>query len=144
VAKNVKPTLARLLPGLDCITPAVFTSLLAATGATPSYLRHLLRDSDVPLHPLVEGVRQSPPADLIRTLSALSVEYDTQPTPARNLVLESKRHCLLNLRRHPDDVERRHVLIHLNVWLENPPLYPLWARLENKNAAEPRGTAASF
>lgn len=143
MAKNVKPTLERLLPGHPRITPAVFASLLAATGASTSYLRHLLRESTVPLDPLVEGVRQSPPAELVRTLNALSSEYDSQPAAARSLVLESKRHCLLNLRRSPEDAERRHALLHLNVWLENPPLYPLWASLENKNAAQPIGPAAS-
>lgn len=143
MAKNVKSTLARLLPGHPRITPAVFASLLAATGASASYLRRLLRESAVPLDPLVEGVRQTPPAELVRTLAALATEYASHPAAARALVLESKRHCLLNLRRSPDNAERRHTLLHLNVWLENPPLYPLWASLENKNAAQPIGPAAS-
>src|SRR5260370_32513081 len=47
------------------------------------YLRRLLRQSGVPLAPLVEGVRQDTFEDLERTLLALDREYSSGDEPRR-------------------------------------------------------------
>ncbi len=94
------------------------------------------------MHPLVEGVSQKDQQDLVRTLSALAAEYAGCPHACRDLVLESKRLCLFNLRRNPGDAYKQLVLLHLNTWLENPPLYPVWSSLQMKNAAHAFSAAA--
>ena len=135
MAKNVKQQLPALLSGVEQVTPELFALLLIQTGTSESYLKKLLREQPVPLHPLIEGVRQDHPQNLTRTLNALATLYATQPKPARATVLESKRHTLLALRRNSLDPWRNLVLQHLNTWLENPDIYPLWAQLQKQNAA---------
>jgi hypothetical protein len=137
VARNVKGQLEKLLEGVEFITPAVFEELIQTTGASPDYLRRLLRQTQVSLHPLIEGVRQDTIENLARTLSKLAEVYAEQPKEARASVLESKRHTQLALQRKPGDTWRRTVLLHLNTWLENPAIYPIWAALQMKNAAGP-------
>ena len=135
MAKNVKQQVPALLSGVDQVTPEIFQLLLSQTGAGETYLKKLLRAQSVPLHPLIEGVRQDRPENLTRTLSSLATLYAAQPEPARARVLESKRHALLALRRNPADPWRKLVLLHLNTWLENPVIYPIWCKLQKQNAA---------
>ena len=81
------------------------------------------------MHPLVEGVRQDCAENLRRTLKALAELYQSNPQESRGLVLEAKSHARFVLRRTPDDPWRNEVLLHLNTWLENPAVYPIWSSL---------------
>lgn len=137
MAKNVKQQVPDLLSGVSEVSPELFSLLLSQTGASESYLRKLLREQPIKLHPLVEGVRQDHPENLTRTLDALADLYPTQAKSARAIVLESKRHAALALGRDPLDPWRKLVLVHLNTWLENPTIYPLWSKLQKQNAANP-------
>lgn len=103
-------------------------------------LRRALRECGLPLDPLVEGVRQETPEDLERTLLALAAEYEqgdaVRRTQVRGLVLTARRHAELAARRKPKDEE----LLWLRTWLENPLVFPAWARLRRR-ACSGRGDA---
>lgn len=105
-----------------------------------STLRKALRESGLPLDPLVEGVRQETPEDLERTLLALAAEYEqgdaARRAGVRALVLTARRHTELAARRKPKDEE----LLWLRTWLENPLVFPAWARLRRR-ACSGRGDA---
>ncbi len=92
-------------------------------------LRRLLRESDWPLSPLVEGVRQDTADNLERTLTALASQYEHNPTQARQAVLIARQHAEWNLRRNPDDAARQETLLWLRTWLENPVVFETWVRL---------------
>ena len=136
MGKNVKRQLPDLLAGVEKVSPQLFAELLVATGASVSYLRRLLRGTAIGLHPLVEGVRQDRFENLCRTLSGLSDIYGFEPKKSRECVLESKRHAQILLAKNPADARRKQVLLHLNTWLENPSIYPVWSRLQKQNAAD--------
>ena len=129
MAKNVKARLQILLENSAAITPSRFTELLSATHVSPSYLKRLLREAAIPMHPLVEGVRQDCVENLGCTLRALAELYPSNPQESRGLVLEAKSHARFVLRRAPEDSWRNEVLLHLNTWLENPAVYPIWSSL---------------
>lgn len=109
-----------------------------------SYLRELVRGCGVALDPLVEGVRQDSLAELERTLTALAGEYDAalregdrdRAGRCRRLVLASKDHTRLALRNprlSPEkQAEKNEVLLWLNVWLEDPQLFPVWVSLRKE------------
>lgn len=137
VGKNAKLLLPKLLDGIELVTPEVFEHLQSQLAVTPSYLRRLLRDQTTPLDPLIEGVRQDTFENLTRTLVQLAQTYPQNPKPARSVVLEAKTHTRILIARNPDDPWRAQVLLHLNVWLENPTIYPTWASLQIRNAAKP-------
>jgi hypothetical protein len=90
-----------------------------------SYLRRLLRESGAPLAPMVEGVRQSNAGELELSLLALAREYEAgdvaQKMAVRRLVITAKDHAKWSGK--PEN------LLWLTTWLENPPLFPVWARL---------------
>jgi len=128
-----KQLLQQLLsnPAPDRIEPGQFADLAAQLAPiSTAYLRHLLRDSSVPLDALVEGVRQDSFQHLARTLSALSAAYEQNPKPARALVLEAKAHAKLALRRDPNPSARQMKIEWIIRWLENPPIFPLWISLQ--------------
>lgn len=81
---------------------------------------------------MVEGVRQETPAELERTLLALAAEYEkggaARRAQVRALVLEARRHMELAARRKPKEEE----LLWLRTWLENPLVFPIWARLRRR------------
>jgi hypothetical protein len=97
-----------------------------------NYLRKMLRNSGVPLTPMVEGVRQSNLGALELSLLALLVEYesgdDAHRSAVRKLVITAKDHAKWT---HKDEN-----LLWLTMWLENPPLFPAWALLRKGAAAE--------
>lgn len=142
MGKNVKRQLPELLEGVEEVNPKVFEWLLVETGASIPYLRRLLREMPVRLHPLVEGVRQDGLENLCRTLTGLSEVYVTEPKRSRDCVLESKRHAQILLAKEPGDGWRKLALLHLHTWLENPSIYPVWSRLQKQNAAGSREPAA--
>lgn len=108
------------------------------------YLRELVRGCGVALDPLVEGVRQDSFAELERTLTALADEYEAalrkgdrdRAKRCRQLVLASKDHTRLALRNQklgPEKrAEKQEVLLWLNVWLEDPGLFPVWVSLRKE------------
>lgn len=108
------------------IGPAEFERLREElTPISESYLRKLLRDSKRPLAPIVEGVRQSNMGELELSLLALLAEYESgdalHKMAVRKLVITAKDHA--KWRAKEENV------LWLTVWLENPPLFPAWARL---------------
>lgn len=142
MGRNVKRQLASLLVGVESVPPELFDRILLQTGASVAYLKRLLRQQTIPLHPLVEGVRQDSLDNLTRTLTQLSHVYIDQPQPARAAALESKRRAQFLLAKKPNDSWRNLVLLHLNIWLENPGVYSVWARLQKQNAANSQEPAA--
>lgn len=95
---------------------------------TESYLRKLLRDTGVPLTPMVDGVRQSNLEELESTLLALLAEYESGDAAyrlaVRKLVITAKDHARW---RH-----KAENALWLTTWLENPALFPAWARLRRQ------------
>jgi hypothetical protein len=100
-----------------------------------SYLRRLVLELDVPLDPLVEGVRQDNWENLRRTLEALAGVYETGDPSVRKAcrkqVIQAKDHARLAARKA--DPERRAMKEEMAewmlVWLENPGVFTVWARL---------------
>jgi hypothetical protein len=102
-----------------------------------SYLRNLLRDCGLPLHPLIEGVRQDSFENLERTLGQLLSEYEagdpTTKRTCRNLVIRAKDHARFALTKKP---EKEEMLLWMITWLENPPAFPVWLGLRKRQLAE--------
>jgi len=101
-----------------------------------SYLRRLLRESGVPLGPLVEGVRQETFEALESSLLSLLEEYELSD-PARRqsirrVVIEAKDHARWASRKPERRVEKEEMALWMLTWLENPPLFPQWVQLRRK------------
>jgi hypothetical protein len=109
---------------------------LALEDIPPRELRRLLRDSGLPLDPLIEGVRQNSFEELARTLSALSGAYERSPRQARALVIEAKDHARLAARRLEGEARaaREAMVDWMLVWLENPPVFPAWLAARRRTA----------
>jgi hypothetical protein len=99
-----------------------------------SYLRKLLRDSGVPLAPMVEGVRQSNLGALELSLLALLTEYESGDAAHRQAV----RKLVIMAKEHARWTNKQEHVLWLAMWLENPPLFPAWARLRRESAADQR------
>jgi hypothetical protein len=101
--------------------------------ASETYLRRLLRESGVPLAPIVEGVRQESFQALESSLMKLLHEYTTgdraRQVAVRRLVIEARAHARWASRREDRRVEKQEMMLWMLTWLENPPLFPKWARL---------------
>ena len=95
-----------------------------------SYLRKLLRESGVPLAPMVEGVRQSNLGVLELSLLALLAEYESGGTEDRKAV----RKLVLAAKDHARWAGKQEHVLWLATWLENPPVFPAWARLRKETA----------
>jgi hypothetical protein len=98
-----------------------------------SYVRKLLRDSGVPLAPMVEGVRQSNLGALELSLLALLVEYESGDAAHKRAV----RKLVITARDHAKWTHKEENLLWLTTWLENPPLFPAWARLRRELGSPP-------
>jgi len=120
------------------IGPQEFQRLaLELAPITESYWRKLLRNTGVHLAPIVDGVRQSNLGELELSLLALLVEYEAgdaaQKQAVRKLVITAKDHARWT--------HKEENVLWLTTWLENPPLFPDWARLRRGSAhphPEPR------
>jgi hypothetical protein len=97
----------------------------ALAPVSENYLRKLLRDSGVPLAPMVEGVRQSNLGVLELSLLALLAEYESGDAARRRAV----RNLVITAKDHAKWAHKEENLLWLTTWLENPPLFPAWARL---------------
>jgi hypothetical protein len=102
---------------------------------SPGYLRKLVRASGVPLHPLVEGVRQEDLESLERTLLALLGE---ERRAARTLIIEAKDHAKWASKKHPEKAE---MILWMLTWLENPGIFPEWLAIR-KHALRQENTEA--
>jgi hypothetical protein len=121
--------LRALIDGKTQIGEQDFQNLLSELSPiSESYLRKLLRESGVPLAPMVNGVHQSNLEELESTLLALLAEYEKGDTlrkqAVRNLVIAAKDRARW--------AHKEENLLWLTTWLENPPLFPTWARLRRR------------
>lgn len=119
---------------------AAFERLLADLAPIrESRLRKLLRESGVPLAPLVNGVRQEHFAALATTLLDLHGELAEARTSGdrareslcRMLVIEAKDHARWAAQRAGDPAhraEKEEMAAWMLVWLENPEIFPAWLR----------------
>lgn len=105
----------------------------ALAPVSESYVRKLVRESGVPLAPVVEGVRQGSFDELETSLLRFQDEYE-RGDPAwraalRRVVIASKEHARLAARNAAKRVEKEEMILWLLTWLENPPLFADWVRL---------------
>jgi hypothetical protein len=102
-----------------------------------STLRRLLRESGVPLAPLVEGVRQETFEALESSLLSMLQEYETGDaayrTSIRRLVIEAKDHARWAARIPEKRAVKQEMALWMLTWLENPPLFPQWVRLRRQH-----------
>jgi hypothetical protein len=102
-----------------------------------SHLRRLLRESGVPLAPLVEGVRQETFEALESSLLNLLAEYErgdlAARTSVRRLVIEAKDHARWAARKTEKRAEKEEMALWMLTWLENPPLFPQWVKLRREH-----------
>ena len=128
---------AKLAAWLDLWKPSFigqidFDQLKEELGPiSESYLRKLLRDSGVPLSPMVEGVRQSNLGALELSLLSLLAEYEAGDAAHRQAV----RKLVITAKEHARWTGRQEHVLWLTTWLENPPLFPAWTRLRRGLAA---------
>ncbi len=98
-----------------------------------SYLRKLLRESGVPLAPLVEGVRQETLEALESSLLRMVTEYETgereRKALVRKAVITAKDHARLASRKEEVREVKEEMILWILTWLENPVLFPDWLRL---------------
>jgi len=110
------------------------------TPASETYLRRLLRESGVPLAPIVEGVRQESFAALESSLMKLLQEYlsgsRASQLVVRRLVIEARTHARWASRREDRRAEKQEMMLWMLTWLENPPLFPEWLRLRRSAMGE--------
>ena len=107
----------------------------ALAPISSGYLRKLLRASGVPLHPLVEGVRQDDLESLERSLLALLGE---DRRAARTLIIEAKDHAKFASKRHPEKAE---MILWMLTWLENPGIFPEWLAIRKHALREENAEA---
>ncbi len=102
-----------------------------------SHLRRLLRESGVPLAPLVEGVRQESFDALESSLLNLVKEYEggdlAYRTSLRRIVIEAKDHARWAGRQPDRRAEKAEMALWMLTWLENPPLFPQWIKLRRQH-----------
>ncbi|HUQ91882.1 MAG TPA: hypothetical protein VM120_09380 [Bryobacteraceae bacterium] len=120
------------------IDPEIASALRRELESVSARAFHdLLRECDVPLAPLVEGVRQEDFQQLERTLLGLAQEYRDHPKECRAAVIEAKDHAKLAARNGKVDLPKRRqkeeMVLWMLTWLENPPIFELWVALR-KNA----------
>ena len=149
--KTTKTGLAEYLatrpPG--ALDEAEFREICDKFNRSPDYLRKLIRDSGVPLTPLVEGVRQDSLEELERTLLALEGVYAqaagrdvSRQHACRKAVIKAKDHARWSLRRASNTEEhirvKQEMIGWMLVWLENPEVFRDWLRLRQKElSAQP-------
>ena len=105
----------------------------ALAPVSESYLRKLVRESGVPLDPMVEGVRQGSFDELEASLLRFQDEYErgdpARRAAVRRVVITSKERARLASRSPERRREKEEMILWLLTWLENPPLFAAWIRL---------------
>jgi hypothetical protein len=98
-----------------------------------SRLRHLLRESGLPLAPLIDGVRQDTLDALEASLLKLLDEYEQSGRDrqilVRRLVITAKDHARWASRNELKQLEKQEMILWMTTWLENPPLFRDWVRI---------------
>ena len=127
--------LARTRPAI--VTPAEWDGIARELApVSDSYLRQLLRDSGIPLHPLIEGVCQDTFENLERTLLQLETQYESGDAAARkacrDLVIRAKDHARFARAKMP---EKEEMILWMLTWLENPPAFPIWLALRKQHTS---------
>jgi hypothetical protein len=101
-----------------------------------SYLRKLLRESGVPLAPLVEGVRQETLEALETSLLRMLAEYERggreQKVLVRRSVITAKDHARLAARKEEVRAIKEEMILWMVTWLENPGVFGNWLRLRKQ------------
>ncbi len=101
-------------------------------------LRKLLRESAVPLAPLVEGVRQETFDALEHSLDRMLAEYENGDAARRVLVrkavITAKDHARFAARNPEKRAEKEEMILWMRTWLENPPVFGEWVRLRRQRA----------
>lgn len=111
-------------PGL--IGEADFEELRGSLAPiSESYLRKLLRESGVALAPMVAGVRQANLEELEESLLTLLDEYEQGDAKRQAEV----RQAVITAKDHARWGKKNEEALWMLTWLENPPLFPQWARL---------------
>ena len=131
------------------IAEADFDELLRALApVSESYLRRLLRETGIPLAPLVGGIRQDSFANLERTLLDMEREYAaatargdaSRARACRRAAIAAKDHARFSLRGpHLTAGERaakEEMVLWLLTWLENPGVFATWLELRKKVAIQ--------
>jgi len=102
-----------------------------------SHLRRLLRESGVPLAPLVEGVRQESFDALESSLLSFLEEYERSDVAGRmsvrQVVIEAKEHARWAARNPEKRADKEEMALWMLTWLENPPLFPRWVKLRRQH-----------
>jgi hypothetical protein len=115
------------------IGEAEWDALRAAVPVSEGYLRRLLRESGVPLSPLVEGVRQEDFDALERSLLVLLEEYERggreRQAAVRRLVIQAKDHARWAARKPERREIREEMVLWMLTWLENPGVFREWVKL---------------
>lgn len=131
------------------LNEALAETLRASLGPVSDRMwRDLIRESEVPLAPLVEGVRQEDFPALERTLLALATEYEQagfekdvlRQKRVRRLVIAAKDHARLVTRNASTEEAKRaqkeEMILWMLTWLDNPSVFETWVTLR-----KPRITA---
>ncbi len=131
--------------GWDRVSEARAVELGAAfPDCSEPMRRAALLESGLALDPLVEGVRQESYERLESTLKALLREYEAAKEAGnerrrqaiRAVVIRAKEHAELAAHNSRTGVEKRVEKIEmarwLRTWLENPPVFPDWATLRQR------------
>jgi hypothetical protein len=130
--------------GVSMVGESEFSALCVRfTSPKADALRKVIRECGLPLSPVVEGVRQESFAELERTLTALSGEYEREQDRERRrvlrrLVITAKDHARFASRRSKDEAKRREkeeMVLWMIVWLENPVIFPQWVKLRRLPAS---------
>src|SRR6188768_1407545 len=108
---------------------------------TESDLRHRLRETGAPLHPLVAGVNQDTLTTLRDTLLTLAEWYESGDNETRRLtrqiVITAKDHAKLAASNQRVADEKRSLKSEMAgwmlTWLENPSIFPLWVSIRVKS-----------
>jgi hypothetical protein len=110
------------------------------------YLRRLLRETGIPLAPLVGGIRQDSFESLENTLAEMQAEYaaavaagdSARARACRRAVITAKDHARFSLRSPKLTAEQRaakaEMVLWMLTWLENPGVFATWLDLRKKAA----------
>lgn len=129
------------------ITEADFDELLRALApVSEGYLRRLLRETGIPLAPLVGGIRQDSFERLEDTLTEMRGEYAAavgagdapRARACRRAVITAKDHARFSLRSPKLAAEQRvakeEMVLWMLTWLENPGVFATWLELRKRAA----------
>jgi len=129
----------------DRIAEVEFGELLCSLAPiSEGYLRRLLRETGIPLAPLVGGIRQDSYEELERTLLEMLGEYAAAVasgnTPrardCRRAVITAKDHARFALRSPKLTPEqcavKDEMVLWMLTWLENPGIFPAWLELRKR------------